>query len=202
MKGIFITLEGIDGAGKSTFIPWIEQRLRAKGHDLIVTREPGGTPTGEALRQIILHGTVSAESEVLLVFAARREHIVSVITPALDRGQWVLCDRFTDATFAYQGAGRGVAEHYLAHLERWIQGGLHPDLTLLFDVPVDVAQARATAIRSPDRFESETRAFFMRVREGYLRRATNDPKRFRVIDASRNVEGVEQQLAALEIFAQ
>jgi dTMP kinase len=200
MRGKFITLEGIDGAGKSTFIPWIEQRLRSAGHGVIVTREPGGTSTGEKLRGILLHGDVSAESEVLLMFAARREHIVSVITPALEQGQWVLCDRFTDATFAYQGAGRGVAEHHIAALESWIQEGLRPDLTLLFDVSVDVARMRAGASRSPDRFESETHAFFTRVRECYLRRAANEPARFRVIDANGSIDVVEQQLARLELF--
>src|SRR5262245_59468531 len=130
MRGKFITLEGVDGAGKSTFIAWIEQRIRAKGVDLLVTREPGGTPVGESLREVLLHEAMDARAETLLMFAARQEHVVRVIAPALAAGRWVLCDRFTDATFAYQGEGRSVAAHEIAVLERWVQGDLQPDLTL------------------------------------------------------------------------
>ena len=200
MKGKFITLEGVDGAGKSTFIPWIEARLRSKGIDVLVTREPGGTPVGEQLRQILLHEPVSAETEALLIFAARREHLASVIVPALSAGRWVLCDRFTDATFAYQGAGRGVDEACLAMLERWIQGELRPDLTLLFDLPVDMARARSARSRAPDRFESERSDFFLRVRDGYLRRAAIEPARIRVIDSSQSIAEVERQLLSIELL--
>src|SRR5262245_21964278 len=152
MRGKFITLEGVDGAGKSTFLAWIEQRIRSKGVDLLVTREPGGTPIGERLRELLLHTTMDRKTETLLMFAARQEHIVSVIEPALTAGRWVLCDRFTDATFAYQGAGRALGERDIAILEAWVQGGLQPDLTVLFDLPVEVARARSQAARSPDRF--------------------------------------------------
>ncbi len=200
MRGKFITLEGVDGAGKSTFLPFIETRLRAKAGDVLVTREPGGTPVGEQLREILLHRPVSPETEALLMFAARREHLVAVIEPALAAGRWVLCDRFTDATFAYQGAGRGVAEARLAGLEEWIQGGLRPDLTLLFDLPVEIARSRSAASREPDRFESEHLEFFSRVRDGYLRRAMQEPARIRVIDSNRSVARIEQQLSAVELL--
>ncbi|RPI47963.1 MAG: dTMP kinase [Betaproteobacteria bacterium] len=200
MKARFITLEGVDGAGKSSFVPWIEQRLRAAGRPVLVTREPGGTPAGEQLRSILLHGDVRPETEVLLLFAARKEHLDKVILPALRAGTWVLCDRFTDATFAYQGSGRGVDREHIAHLERWIQGGVQPDLTILFDLPVDVARARSASARHPDRFESEQMDFFDRVRAGYRMRATADPGRIRVIDASRSMSEVEAQLAAIELL--
>lgn len=200
MKGKFITLEGVDGAGKSTFVPWIEQRLRAKGIDVLVTREPGGTPVGEKLRDILLHGAVCADTEALLMFAARREHIEHVIAPAMAQGRWVLCDRFTDATFAYQGAGRGVNEDAIAALERWIQGDLRPDLTVLFDLPPAIARSRTSRSRVPDRFEAEQGDFFARVRAGYLRRAANDPQRIRVIDAGRSIEEVEHQLTTLDLL--
>jgi len=200
MKGKFITLEGVDGAGKSTFMPWIEARLRAKGIDVLVTREPGGTAVGERLREIVLHGAVTPETEALIMFAARREHIVGVIAPALSAGRWVLCDRFTDATFAYQGAGRGVDETRLAMLEQWIQGELRPDRTLLFDLPVAVARQRSAASRAPDRFEAERGDFFARVRDCYLRRAANEPARIRVIDSSRPIAEVERQLLAIDLL--
>ncbi|MCC6531536.1 MAG: dTMP kinase [Burkholderiales bacterium] len=200
MKGTFITVEGIDGAGKSSFLPWIEHRLRAGGREVVLTREPGGTAVGERLRDILLHGALSADAEALLMFAARKEHIDAVILPALAAGTWVLCDRFTDATFAYQGAGRGVDERRLAALEHWIQRGLQPDHTILFDLPVEVARARSALVRRPDRFESEQADFFTRVRAGYLRRAASDPKRVSVIDASRTPDGVEAQLAALDFL--
>jgi len=200
MKPRFITLEGVDGAGKSSFVPWLEQRLRAAGRPVLVTREPGGTPAGEQLRRILLHGDVSPETEVLLLFAARKEHLDKVILPALRVGTWVLCDRFTDATFAYQGSGRGVQAQHIAYLEKWIQGGLQPDLTLLFDLPVEVARARSASARHPDRFESEEMDFFERVRAGYQIRANAHPERIRIIDASRAMSEVEAQLSAIELL--
>jgi len=200
VRGKFITLEGVDGAGKSTFIPFVESRLRAKAGDVLVTREPGGTALGEQLRQLLLHHSMSAETETLLMFAARREHVVRLIEPALSAGRWVLCDRFTDATFAYQGAGRGVPESHLTQLEAWIQGGVQPDLTLLFDLPVEVASERRAASRTPDRFEAEQMEFFSRVRSGYLRRAAQDPARFRVIDSSAPIERIEQQLSEIDLL--
>ena len=200
MNAQFITLEGVDGAGKSSFVPWIEQRLRSAGRSVLVTREPGGTAAGEQLRSILLHGDVGAETEVLMLFAARKEHLEKVIVPALRAGTWVLCDRFTDATFAYQGAGRGVDAAHIAYLEHWIQGGIQPDLTILFDLPVDVARARSSSARHPDRFESERIDFFDRVRQGYRLRAMQYPARMRVIDASRSMSDVEAQLAAIELL--
>ncbi len=200
MRGKFITLEGVDGAGKSTFIPWIERRIRSKGVEVLVTREPGGTAVGELLRQILLGEKMSARTETLLMFAARQEHIAKVIEPALVAGRWVLCDRFTDATFAYQGAGREMREDDIAILERWVQGDLQPDLTVLFDLPVEVARTRSLAVRSPDRFESERMEFFVRVREGYLRRAAQYAERIRIVDASQPPADVERQLGAIEIF--
>ena len=200
MRGKFITLEGIDGAGKSTFIPWLERRIRAKGADVLVTREPGGTSVGERLRAVLLHESMDARAETLLMFAVRQEHIVRVIVPALEAGRWVLCDRFTDATFAYQGGGRGVPEHEIAILERWVQGKLQPDLTILFDLPLDIAHARRQSARTPDRFESERMEFFARVREAYLRRARRCPDRIRIIDGSVSPAEVEAQLATIELL--
>ena len=198
MTGKFVTLEGIDGAGKSSFVGWIERRLRTHGNDVVVTREPGGTPVGEELRRLVLTAEIDPVSEALLVFAARKEHLAHVIVPALKRGAWVVCDRFTDATFAYQGAGRGVDSERLAMLEDWVQAGLQPDCTLLFDLPVAVAQARSAGARAPDRFESEQHAFFERVRQGYLARAARDPGRFRIVDASAAMTQIEAQLAAID----
>lgn len=198
MKGKLITVEGVDGAGKSSFLPWIERRMRAAGHDVLCTREPGGTPIGEQLRQMLLHGQASPVTEVLLMFAARREHIEQVIRPAIDGGRWVLCDRFTDATYAYQGAGRGIAFRHITMLEDWIQDGLQPDLTILFDLPVEIARARSAGVREPDRFESEQIEFFVRVRNAYLERARSSPRRFSIIDASKSMTDVEAQLAAIE----
>jgi dTMP kinase len=200
MTGRFLTLEGIDGAGKSSFIGWIERRLRARGTDVVVTREPGGTPVGEQLRQLLLTAEVDPVSEALLVFTARKEHLVHVVVPALARGAWVVCDRFTDATFAYQGAGRGVDTERLAMLEQWVQAGVQPDCTILFDLPVAMARARSARARAPDRFESEHAAFFERVRQGYLARAARDSRRFRVIDASQPVAEIEAQLAAIDLL--
>jgi len=200
MKGKFITLEGVDGAGKSSFLPWIEQQLRSSGKDVLTTREPGGTVIGEQLRDILLHSEVSAVTEVLLVFAARKEHLDRVIVPALDAGVSVLCDRFTDATYAYQGAGRGIDLAHIAMLEHWVQGHVQPDLTLLFDLPVEIARSRSGSVRQPDRFEAEQVDFFNRVREGYRQRADSSPGRFRIIDASRSRDAVEEQLAAIEML--
>lgn len=196
MRAKFITFEGIDGAGKSTHIEWVAERLRARlGNGAVVTtREPGGTPLGEDLRQLLLHRPMHLETEALLMFAARREHIAEVIAPALARGDWVISDRFTDATFAYQGGGRGLATARLEVLEQWVQGDLQPDLTLLFDVPLETASERLAASRAPDKFEAESRAFFARTRAEYLRRAAESPARFRVIDATRSIEDIRVEL--------
>ena len=193
MRGKFITFEGIDGAGKSTHIEWVAERLRARAN-VVTTREPGGTPLGEDLRQLLLHRKMHLETEALLMFAARREHIAEVIEPALVRGDWVISDRFTDATFAYQGGGRGLALDRLAALEQWVQVGLQPDLTLLFDVPLETASARLAGAREPDKFEAESRAFFERTRTEYLRRAAEAPQRFRVIDATRSIDQIRVTL--------
>ena len=185
-RGKFITLEGMDGAGKSTHLAWIPEFLQARGVQVQLTREPGGTPAGEKLRVLILdkNQKLHPDSEALLMFAARREHLDKVILPALDAGIWVVCDRFTDATFAYQSGGSGLAWERIAALEAWVQGSLQPDLTLYFDVPSELGKARTLAARNPDRFEQEDRAFFDRVRAGYLRRAREHPSRVAIIDAS------------------
>ena len=197
-RGKFITFEGIDGAGKTTHLEWFRDRLAARpaaaGHAVVMTREPGGTPLGETLREIVLHQPMDLETEALLMFAARREHLARVIEPALARGDWVLSDRFTDATFAYQGGGRGLPRDKLEALERWVQGGFEPDLTVLFDVPTDTASERRGAARAPDRFESETDAFFARTRAEYLRRAQEAPYRFAIVDATLNVDEIRKRL--------
>lgn len=199
MRGKFITVEGIDGAGKSTHLVWLSDQLRARSINLCMTREPGGTPLGEKLRALLLDKDqpMHLETETLLMFAARREHIERVIEPALARGEWVLCDRFTDATFAYQGAGRGVDREKLSTLERWVQGDLQPDLTIVFDLPPAVGRARAGSIKTPDRFEREDEAFFERVRYGYLQRAEAAPKRIRLVDASKSIADVQLHLASI-----
>lgn len=194
--GRFITFEGIDGAGKSSHLQAVEQRWRARGLEVVRTREPGGTPLAEALRELLLHRRMDVLSEVLLVFAARRDHLVQVIEPALARGATVLCDRFTDATFAYQGAGRGLEPVILRHLEQWVQQGRQPDLTMWFDVAPEEAARRRAAVRSPDRFESEDLAFFTRVAAGYHARMQADPQRFVRIDANRAPEAVAHGLMA------
>lgn len=181
--GRFITFEGIDGAGKSSHIDATVAWLRQRGHDVVVTREPGGTPLAERLRDLVLHAGMDALTEVLLVFAARRDHLVQCIEPALAAGRTVVCDRFTDASFAYQGAGRGFDAHVLAQLEQWVQQGRQPDLTLWFDLPAAVAAERRAAVRAPDRFESQDLAFFERVRSGYAARCEAAPRRFRALDA-------------------
>ena len=194
MTGRFITFEGIDGAGKSTHVEAVAQRLRAAGASVVCTREPGGTALAERLREVILHATMDALTEALLVFAARRDHLQAVIVPALARGDTVLCDRFTDATFAYQGAGRGVSMTLLADLERAVQGGLQPDLTLWFDLPAALAAERRAQARSADRFEAQDLEFFSRVRGGYEARAAAAPQRFARIDAARERDAVARQI--------
>jgi len=197
-RGKFITLEGVDGAGKTTQRTWIEQYLRDRGVSLIATREPGGTPLGERLREMLLApsgaGRLDPETETLLVFAARREHLAKVIVPALEAGTWVICDRFTDATFAYQCGGSGVSWGKVLELERWVQEGLQPDLTLFFDVEPEVGLARAQRIKAPDRFEAEQLDFHRRVRAAYARRAAEHPDRIRRIDASVSASEVQREL--------
>ncbi|MEA3120022.1 MAG: dTMP kinase [Paraburkholderia sp.] len=197
-RGKFITFEGIDGAGKTTHLAWFRERLEEKlqrtGQAVVVTREPGGTPLGEALRELLLHRRMDLETEALLMFAARREHLAQVIEPALARGDWVLCDRFTDATFAYQGGGRGLPRDKLETLERWVQGGFQPDLTVLFDVPPQTASKRRAAVRTPDKFESEADVFFERTRAEYLRRADEAPYRFATLDATQSIERIRNTL--------
>lgn len=195
--GMFITLEGVDGAGKSTHIPTIANLLRATGKEVLITREPGGTPLGEKLRELLLHETMHPETETLLMFAARREHLELVIKPALARGAIVLSDRFTDATFAYQVGGRGVSADKVRQLESWVQEDLQPDMTLLFDLPVAVSTQRLAGARDPDRFERENADFFERIREAYLERARDFPQRFRVIDSGRSVEEITRELEGL-----
>ncbi len=195
-RGKFITLEGMDGAGKTTHLEWLRGKLAARGIALTVTREPGGTPLGEALRKLLLdnHDPRHADTEALLMFAARREHIAQVIEPALAAGHCVLCDRFTDATYAYQAGGSGMTWERVAELERWVQGALQPDLTLYFDLDPAVGRARARQAREPDRFEREKQAFYERVRAAYLRRAAEHPRRIRVIDASRTISEIQLEL--------
>lgn len=197
VKGRFITFEGIDGAGKSTHIDAVAQRLRDAGATLVCTREPGGTPLAERLREVILHAAMDELTEVLLMFAARRDHLRQVIMPALERGDTVLCDRFTDATFAYQGTGRGVCLGVLTELEQWVQGALQPDLTLWFDLPAAMAAQRRAQARSADRFEQQDLEFFGRVRAGYEARAVGAPNRFVRIDATLDRETVALQIAAV-----
>jgi len=202
MQGLFVTLEGVDGAGKSSHLDWLAGWFRARGRLVRQTREPGGTPLGERLREIVLHQAMHPETEALVMFAARREHIEQVIRPALAAGEVVISDRFTDASFAYQCGGRGLPEARLETLENWVHGDLQPDLTLLFDVPTEVAAARLANARDPDRFEREQGEFHARVRAAYLRRAASHPARIRVIDGSRSLEQVRAQLAGiLEAFA-
>ncbi len=192
----FITFEGIDGAGKSTHIEALAERLRSKGQHVVCTREPGGTPLAETLRAQVLHAAMDPLTEALLVFAARRDHIHQVIGPALNQGHTVLCDRFTDATFAYQGAGRGFDTEVLATLEAWVQQGLQPQLTFWFDLPAETAAERRAAVRSPDRFEQLDVAFFNRVREGYAARMQQMPLRFARLDASQSREQVWAQVVS------
>ena len=194
-RGYFITLEGGEGAGKSTALPFVRDWLRQAGHEVVVTREPGGTELGERVRELLLHRRelhMCTETETLLMFAARAEHLAQVIRPALAAGKTVLCDRFTDATYAYQGGGRGLPAARIAELESWVQGALRPDLTLLLDVPVETGLMRANQRSAPDRFERE-----QRVRATYLKRARHEPQRVHVIDAARDLAAVQTQLQAV-----
>ena len=195
MRGKFITFEGIDGAGKSSHVEWLAELLRQKGMTVHVTREPGGTELGEKLRELLLNMSMDLETETLLMFAARREHLARLIEPALASGDWVICDRFSDATYAYQGGGRGLERHKLQQLEQWVHGQLQPDLTLLFDLPLDVARERiALASRVLDRFEQERADFHERVRQAYLERWHASPGRIRVIDAQGSIETIRKSL--------
>jgi dTMP kinase len=195
--GKFISFEGIDGAGKSTHIAFVAELLRARGLTVVTTREPGGTSLGERLREMVLHQKMHLETEALLMFASRREHLAQVIEPALARGDWVISDRFTDATFAYQGGGRHLALDKLEALEQWVHPHLQPDLTLLFDVPLAVARARLDAERTLDRFEQEQADFFAATRAEYLRRAAQFADRFRVLDSTRAISEIQQEIRQL-----
>jgi len=200
MNGYFITVEGGEGVGKSSNLSFIEAWLREAGKDVLMTREPGGTSLGEKLRELLLDASqnhIAVDTELLLMFAARAQHLEEVIKPALAEGRWVVCDRFTDATYAYQGGGRGVDFQRIAQLEQWVQGNLRPDLTLLLDMPVQQGLLRAGQRSVPDRFEREQQHFFERVRETYLIRARQEPNRFRIIDAAPELEQVQQQIAAV-----
>lgn len=195
MTGKFISLEGIDGAGKSTHHAWLVDYLRSQGKSVVATREPGGTPLGEKLRTMLLSESMHLETEALLMFAARKEHLDKVILPALRRGDWVVSDRFTDASFAYQGGGRGLSLQKLTQLEQWVQEGFEPDLTFLFDVPTETARSRLqTTGQALDRFEQEQQAFFERVRQTYLDRARHEPRRIIRIDATQTLNEIRVQL--------
>ncbi|UFQ96371.1 dTMP kinase [Pseudomonas wenzhouensis] len=200
MTGLFITLEGPEGAGKSTNREYLAVRLREQGIDVLLTREPGGTPLAERIRELLLDPSdesMAADTELLLVFAARAQHLQQVIRPALARGCVVLCDRFTDATYAYQGGGRGLSVERIAQLEQFVQGELRPDLTLIFDLPVEIGLARAAARGRLDRFEQEGRGFFEAVREAYLQRAAQAPQRYRVLDAGQSLAQVQVDIDTL-----
>jgi len=204
LKGKFITVEGGEGAGKSTNLEIIKQLLEAAGHRVLFTREPGGTPLGEEIRNLLLghkHDGMSAETELLMMFGARAEHLNRKIIPALETGTWVLCDRFTDATYAYQGGGRGIDPGRIQILEQWVQQGLQPDLTLVLDLPIEIGLERAEKRSAPDRFESEAHNFFQSVREAYLDIAKNAPQRVKVIDASLSLPQVQSQIkTVMEAF--
>ena len=204
MTGKFITVEGIEGAGKTTCMQVVTDVIEQQGISAIHTREPGGTDLGEDLRNLLLghkHTGMSDDAELLMMFAARAEHIAQKIKPALDEGNWVLCDRFTDATYAYQGYGRGISLEKISGLENWVQGELRPDLTLLMDLPVEMGMERAGKRSAPDRFESEAWDFFERIRQGYLSIAAEQSSRVKVIDASQDLHDVQEQVrAAIEAF--
>ena len=196
-KGQFITIEGTEGVGKSTNMAFIESWLIKAGKELIVTREPGGTKLGEKLRTVLLDAkeqSMSDDTELLLMFAARAQHLQEVILPALNAGKWVLCDRFTDATYAYQGGGRGIEMSRIAQLEQWVQGDLRPDMTLILDLPVDIGLERAGKRSAPDRFEMEKHDFFNKVRDAYLSRAAAQPERYQIIDATPSIIDVQQSI--------
>jgi len=195
MQGKFITFEGIDGAGKSTHIGFVTDYLASRGKQIVSSREPGGTPLGEKLRDLLLHEKMHLETEALLMFASRREHIAQVIAPNLAEGKWVLSDRFTDASFAYQSGGRGLPREKMEALEAWVHPTLQPDLTLLFDVPLEVARQRLDATRTLDKFEREQADFFAKCRAEYLRRAEQFPERFVVVDSTRSIGDIQASLA-------
>jgi len=201
MTAKFISIEGIEGAGKSTQLAFIQQFLTDHGKQLTVTREPGGTELGEQVRSLLLAPTdtpMAVNTELLLMFAARAEHVAQVIRPALERGDWVLSDRFTDATFAYQGGGRGINQQRISELEQWTLSGLQPDVTFLFDLPVELGQQRVlNRNQGVDRFEQEKVDFFEKVKQCYLQRAKNDPKRIKVIDASCSITEIQTQLRTI-----
>ena len=197
VPGKFISFEGIDGAGKSTHIGFVADLLAARGKTVVSTREPGGTPLGEALREVLLHQSMHLETEALLMFASRREHVAQVIAPALARGDWVISDRFSDASFAYQGGGRGLDRSKLEALEQWVHPELQPALTLLFDVPLAVARARLDATRTLDKFEQEQADFFAGARAESLRRAEQFPQRIVVVDSTQSIEAIRAQLALI-----
>jgi len=197
MASSFISIEGGEGAGKSTSIEYIKQKLEACGIECLVTREPGGTPMAEDIRQLLLQHrdeVVDPYTELLLMFASRRQHVQNVIRPALASGKWVICDRFTDASFAYQGFGRGLDKDFISSLKRWVHGDLNPNMTVLFDLDIAIGMARAGKRSDFDRIEKETMSFFERVRQGYLTQAKAEPQRYRIVDASQSITGVEQQL--------
>lgn len=196
-SGIFITLEGGEGAGKSTQLAHVQQWLERSGWSVVVTREPGGTELGERIRSWLLGsraGAVAPETELLLIFAARAEHLIKVIEPALASGKAILCDRFTDASYAYQGGGRGISPERIAVLEQWVQGARRPDLTLLLDLPVEIGLDRARQRSNPDRFEREAASFFERVRQAYLAMAAREPGRVRIVDAAQSTDQVKRQI--------
>lgn len=194
VRGRFLTFEGIDGAGKSTHLQWVPQWLIDRGVGVVATREPGGTPLGEALRGLLLNEPMQLDTEALLMFAARCEHVGTVIGPAIKAGRWVVCDRFTDASFAYQGAGRGLPADRLDMLAQWVHATVQPDRTFLFDLPADVAAARRARARDADRFEREDQAFFERVRQGYRARAEAAPARFVILDATEPFDAVRSRI--------
>lgn len=193
-KGVFLTLEGVDGAGKSTHISFIEQYLKQRDIQVVITREPGGTPLGETLRELLLHNKMDSKTETLLMFAARNEHIHQCIMPALSQGQWVLCDRFSDASFAYQGGGRQLGAQAIEYLEQWIHPDLQPDRTWLFDLPLSIAMERLEKSRVLDRFEQEQESFFIRTQQFYHQRVQAQPKRFSLIDSSQPIVMIQVQL--------
>ena len=198
MSGKFITLEGIDGAGKSSHLTYIAERIKARGLEVITTREPGGTTLGETIRSIVLNEKMHGDTETLLMFASRTEQIAEVIKPALAKDAWILCDRFTDSTFAYQCGGRGLSETRIAAMEQWVHGDLQPDLTLLFDAPLEVARERLEkGTSAPDKFEREQTAFFSRVRAAYLERARQFPRRIKIVNSARSLAEIRAELVTL-----
>lgn len=198
MRGKFITIEGQDGAGKSTNVAAMQEYLSAQSIDFVHTREPGGTDLGEKIRELLLNSpdVIANKTELLMMFAARAQHIESVIEPALNKGTWVLCDRFTDATYAYQGAGRGLNVNDIQLLEEYVQAGLTPDLTIVLDLPIEVSESRAGQRSAPDRFERQKHDFKQNVRDCYLSRASNEPDRMKVVDASLSLDEVKQSVVS------